>query len=288
MKRYLSSIFFLVATFLFANGQTYKDYDHELFHFKYPASYKSEPIKSSPGMILKMASGDNFLSVSIRETGWNENISIWDDRIFERLTNNHSGSGRIVSISKEMINLKNETRRCIKIMSNLQKQKQGVNIGIKILSYMMLHKGKLFIIGFTAPGKYTKASSTSYPEKIMKGFMFKSADREVDFDKYLIEVVKKLNAQCPMQIDPCTTYLQVLLSGSTVMIKTLVEDACDTLVDFDEFKNKMCENFSVALDKSFVQYLDRNGYSVMYLIYNENDRLKKKVNITARDILSFY
>lgn len=153
---------------------------------------------------------------------------------------------------------------------------------------MMLHKGKLFIIGFTAPGKYTKASSTSYPEKIMKGFMFKSADREVDFDKYLIEVVKKLNAQCPMQIDPCTTYLQVLLSGSTVMIKTLVEDACDTLVDFDEFKNKMCENFSVALDKSFVQYLDRNGYSVMYLIYNENDRLKKKVNITARDILSFY
>ena len=288
MKRYIAFVFFVVATLHIVNGQTYKDYDHELFHFRYPDSYKSEPIKSSPGMILKMASGDNFLSVSIRETGWDESISIWDDRIFERLSNNHSGSDRIVSMSKEMINLKDESRRCIKIMSNLRKQKQGVNIDIKILSYMMLHKGKLFIIGFTAPGKYTKASSTSYSEKIMRGFMFKSTNREVDFDSHLLDVVKKLNAQCPMQIDPCTTYLQVLLSGNTVMIKTLIEDVCDTLVDFDEFRNKMCENFSVALDKPFVQYLDRNGYSIMYMIYNENDRLKSKVKISGQDILNYY
>jgi hypothetical protein len=91
-----------------------------------------------------------------------------------------------------------------------------------------------------------------------------------------------------MQIDDCTTHLHVLLSGKTVMIKTLVEDFCDDLVNYDEFKKKMCQNFSVALEKPFVQYLDSNGYSVIYMIYNENDRLKKKISITGRDILNYY
>ena len=58
--------------------------------------------------------------------------------------------------------------------------------------------------------------------------------------------------------------------------------------DYDEFKKIMCENISIAIEKEFVQYLDKNGYTVVYMIYNEYDRLKKKVTITGQDILKYY
>jgi len=97
-----------------------------------------------------------------------------------------------------------------------------------------------------------------------------------------------LNSQCPMQIDQCTTHMNVVLAGKTLMIKTMIDDSCENLVDYDEFKKKMCENFSVALEKPFVQYLDRNGYTMTYMIYNEYDRFKKKITISGREILNYY
>ena len=154
----------------------------------------------------------------------------------------------------------------------------------------MIQDGYLFTFAFVSEGKYTKDSSTAYPDKIMKGLRLKKSIQAntTDFESYLIEVVKKLNAQCPMKVDRCTTHQQVLLSGKTIMIKTLIEDSCNSMVDYDEFKKKMCENFSLSLDKAFVKYLDKNGYSLVYMIYNENDRLKKKVTITCHNILGCY
>ena len=153
----------------------------------------------------------------------------------------------------------------------------------------MINGGYLFTFAFMSEGKYTKDSPTSYPDKVMKGLKFKELKKNTsDFDNYLIEVVKKMNKQCPMEVDACTTYKQVLLSGNSIMIKTLIPDECNMFVDYNEFKNKMCENFRISLEKGFVQYLEKKGYSVVYMIYNENDRLKNKVTITGSDILRYY
>ena len=97
-----------------------------------------------------------------------------------------------------------------------------------------------------------------------------------------------MNSQFPMQVDDCTTYLQMILSGKTIILKTLVEDDCDDLIDYDEFKSKACKNYSVALEKDFVEYLDKKGFSIVYMIYNADDLLKKKIPITAKDILEDY
>lgn len=82
--------------------------------------------------------------------------------------------------------------------------------------------------------------------------------------------------------------MSVVIAGKTLMIKTKIDDSCENIVDCEEFKRKMCENFSVAFEKPFVQYLDRNGYTMMYMIYNEYERLKKKVIISRHDILKYY
>lgn len=288
MNRILLTICIFIVSSLMVNGQSNKTFEDELFTFEYPASFKPNVIKNSPGMKLKLVSSSYGLSISYMETGWDEIISIWDDRISEQFNKNYSGRGHIVNMEKVTIQTKDEMYHCLKIMTNTQEQKQGTTFNLRNLSYMMLHKRNLFIVSFISEGKYTKNSSTEYPEKIMKGFKFKSSSNEIDFDKYLINVIKKLNAQCPIQIDLCTTHVQVLLSGNTVIIKTVTEDACDALVDYDEFKRKMCENFSTALDKPFIQYLDRKGYTIMYMIYNEYDRLKKKVIISGQDILYYY
>lgn len=133
------------------------------------------------------------------DTGWDESVSIWDDRISKRLYNNYSGSRQIVSTSKETIKIKEGERRCFKLMANSQNSKQGVTYNLRHLSYMMQYKGKLFIVSFISNGKYTKTSSTAYPEKIMKGFQFRGREmQDVDFDKYLLNLTKQLNSPCPM------------------------------------------------------------------------------------------
>lgn len=289
MKRTLFVICLVIIPFLIVNGQGYKNFDCGLFSLDYPSIFKSTPIQNAPHMVLKLESDSYFFSASYWDKGLSNDISIWDDDIYELYKQNPIGDGDLINITKETLETKGGPRRCLKLKTNIHRRKQGIDIYMKMLSYLLIHDGYLFTFAFTSQGKYTKDSPTTYPDKIMRGLSFKSPQNSLsDFDNHLIEIVKKLNAQCPMKIDECTTHLQVLLSGNTVMIKTLVEDACDGIVDYDEFKQKMCENFSVALEKSFVQYLDRNGYSVIYMVYNENDRLKKKVAISGQDILYHY
>ena len=289
MKRLFIVICSIIIPWSFSYGQENKIFDCGLFSFEYPSTYKTSPIQNAPHMVLKLESDKYFFSASYWDKGLSEDMSIWDDEIFNLYKENAIGNGDLIDITRETIQTKSGPRRCLKLKTNIYKRKQGVDIYIKVLSYLMLHKGYLFTFAFTSQGKYTQNTQTTYPDKIMKGLKFKTTDTiNEDFDGYLIEIVKKLNEQCPMQIDDCTTHLHVLLSGKTVIMKTLVEDFCDDLVNYDEFKKKMCQNLSVALEKPFVQYLDSNGYSVIYMIYNENDRLKKKISITGRDILNYY
>ena len=283
-----SIIFFtLVCMCVSINAQTF---ECDLFSLDYPSSFNPVPIQNAPHMVLKLESSNYILSASHWDKRFANNTSIWDDDIYELYKQNPIGDGTLISINKESIQTKGGARRCIKLKTNMHRQAQGTDVYLKMVSYLMLQEGNLFVFNVMSEGKYSKDSPTVYPDLIMKGLRFKksSIDKSTDLESYMIEIVKKLNAQCPLKVDNCTTHQMVILSGKTIIIKSLVEDSCNRLVDYDEFKRKMCENFSVSLDKVFIQYLNDNGYSVVYMIYNENDRLKKKITISGRDILNFY
>jgi len=288
MRRTLFFLWLVCVPSMIVYGQVLKNFDCGLFSFDYPSSFKTIPIQNAPHMVLKLESDDYYFSASYWEKGLDKNISIWDNEFYE-LYKNPVGDGTLISITKEIIQTKSGSHRCLKLKTNIHRQNQGMNINIKMLTYLMLHDGYLFTFAFSSQGNYSKETSTTYPDRIMKGLRFKSLQNSFsDLDNALLEKVKKLNAQCPIMVDECTTHLQIVLSGKTVMIKTLVEDICDDVIDYDEFKQKMCENFSVALEKAFVQYLDKNGYSVVYMIYNEKEKLKKKITVSGHDILSCY
>lgn len=271
-------------------AQPVKTFDCGLFSFDYPTPFKPIPIQNAPHMVLKLESDNYTFSASYWDKGLAPDVSIWDDDIYRLYKQNPVGDGTLIRISKESIQTKGGVKRCLKLKTNLHRRVKGKDVYLKMVSYLMLQNGYLFTFVFVSEGKYTKDSPTTYPDKIMKGLRLKqiSQVKTSDFESNMIEVIKKLNAQCPMKVDNCTTHLLVLLSGKTIMIKTLIEDSCNSLVDYNEFKKKMCENFSASLDKAFVQYLDENEYSLVYMIYNENDRLKKKVTITGRNILDHY
>lgn len=287
MQKILIFIFVIVIYPFSLYGQK-RIYENDLVKFEYPNSFKSTPIKSSTNMILRLSSDECYISVSIKEKGLDSNIDIWDDRITDLLYQEYSEKGTIADITKEDLQLKGEKRHCLKVLINMPRRNQSSKAA-RVLIYAMLHKGNLFTFGFSSWGSYTKSSNTAYPDNIMKGVIFKDTYKsELDIEKHMIDIIKKMNAQCPIHVDQCTTHLLILLSGKTIMIKSLVEDACDEKVDYIQYKQKMCDNLSVLVDKPFIQYLDRNGYSLLYMIHNEHDKLKKKVAITPRDILKCY
>lgn len=289
MQRLFLICHLLLYSFLIVCSQEKETYDGDFFTFDYPSTFKSVTTNNSPTMVLKLASDSYYVSISIKEKNLDESLSIWDEKIVNLINKEYLGIGQLVSMTKEIIRIKEENCRCLKIMNNMPKPNQNAKDTIRLLTYLILHRGNLFALSFSSWGSYGKSSSTEYPEKIMKGLKIKgTVISKADIDKYMVDIIKKLNEQCPIQVDKCTTHSLILLSGSTIMIKSIVDDVCDKLVDYDVFKQKMCYNFSVLVDKSFVQYLDKHGYSVLYMIYNEHDILKKKVKITGRDILNYY
>ena len=269
-----------------------KSFECEYFSFEYPQSFKQIPINNAPNMLLKLQSDDYYFSASYINTGISGDLDLWNDEVFEYYSEKLKGSGVIINKAKETLETKSGNYRCMKIMTNLNKRNQGKDVNLRMLSYVMIFNGDLFIFSFMSNGQYIKTSPTTYPQNVMKGIKFKSSLSsnfdDSNFKDYLIDVVKSLNAQCPIEADECTTFLQAILSGRTIIIKTRIYSYCKDFIDYTEFKNKLSKNYSVALEKPFVEYLDNYGYSILYMVYDESDNLMNKVSITAKDILYYY
>ena len=283
----------IAATFIYVSCQQVQvqnqvqNFDCGLFSLEYPSSFHSIPIQNSPHMVLKLENDSCIFSASYWEAQIPRHISAWDDGLIEEYKDFFANDGILAEMTKETIQTMGGPRRCLKIKTNMTEGTQGMSLDLKMVSYLVIDKGYLYLFAFISPGKYIKGSETNYPDKIMMGLNFKSPDiLDFDFDEYMLEAVKKLNAQCPIKVDTCTTHLNFFLAGNTIMIKTLIDDSFDKLVDYDEFKRKVCENYYLSLDELFVEFLDEKGYSIVYMIYNENDRFKKKIKITCKDIMN--
>lgn len=288
MKRTIFTLF-LFCVVCCLNAQNTKTFDCGLFSFEYPISYKAAPIQNAPHMVLKLEHGSAFFSASYWDKGFEPGTDIWDDTFVEMYKNMPVQNGEMLSVTRETLHTKGGNVKCIKAISNVHKQVYGQSINLKMLYYAVIRNEYLFVFTFCDNGQYKYGERTAQSDNFMKGLKFKNtSSSQTDFKSYLLEMVKGLNAQCPIQTDDCTTFKQVLLSGKTIMINTFVPTECYGLVDFDVFKQTLAQNYSAALDKSFVIYLRNEGYSIAYMVYNENQKFKKRIAITADDILAYY
>lgn len=102
MKRYITFGLFILFWISFVSAQQLKTYDCKHFSFEYPSAFKSTTIQNAPHMVLKLDSDNYILSASYWDKGFDSNISIWDDELFELYKQNPVGDGTLVSITKEM------------------------------------------------------------------------------------------------------------------------------------------------------------------------------------------
>ena len=277
---------------LSVNSQIINSFDCGLFSFDYPSTFQTSQIQNAPHMVLKLQSKDYLVSASYWDKGFDSETSIWDEYFVEYYKEVPSNE-TFVKLDKVTLQTKNGKHKCLRLITNIFMSPTGVRFNMRMIKYMLINDGYLFVFAFGSKGEYSKNSPTSYSDNFMRGLKFKSQTPPSkpglsEIQSYMLQVVKSLNDQCPIQTDKCTVHKQIIMSGKTVIFKTIVEDACEVFVDYDEFMQKMSENFSNVLDKRFVQYLEEYGFSLVYHIYNENNKLKKEVRISCADILKYY
>lgn len=289
MKKLFITLFFFVATICFA--QKMKSFNCDIFSFSYPSSFENLPTSKSSTAFQIIGEGAVFLA-SYWDYDIDDNVSIWDDSIREYAELFETNDYTLVETEKATVLTKSGKRRCLKLKYNVNLYSDGKRIKTKAIIYMMIHQGYFFVFQYLSDG--SKPFPTAAADHFMGGLLFKNIKKDSDnktlneknFDSYLSASIKKLNDQLPIEIDECTTHLKVFLIGNTITFKTLVPSDCLNLVDFDLFKETMIENFHVALPKAFFEFLDKKGYSLSYLIYDENDRLRKIIRISNKEILN--
>lgn len=288
MKRTIVTIF-LLCVVCCLHAQNTKTFDCELFSLEYPDSYTAAPIQNAPHMVLKLERGNAFFSASYWDKEFEPGTDIWDDEFVEMYENMPVQNGEMLSVTRETLYTKGGNVKCIKAMTNVHKKFNGQTINLKLLSYAVIKDEYLLVFTFCDNGQYKYGEKTPQSDNLMKGLKFKDASSsQEDYKSQLLEVVKDMNSLCPIQSDDCTTVQQVLLSGKTIMIKALVLTGCYEFVEYNDLKEAMAQSYSFAFDKPFVKYLKREGYGIAYMIYDEKQKLKKRLSITADDILAYY
>lgn len=274
---------------LVAVAQSTKTFDCADFSFEYPESFSSAKIQDTTRIVLKLQSKYYELIVSCAKSGWPKDKNIWDDDVRERFIAKYSGKGKIVSITKEIAQIKDDTARCLKIMLNSSKQIDKSKLLLKSVIYLFFNNGNLCMFTFGSQGEYSNGSPTTYPEKIMKGLKFKkSSVTEDDLSTLKKMIVESINEVYPIRVDECLTILQLSLTENAITYKVQMKNGCEGRVDFNAFKEEMIYYFSIVSQKSFFQNLDKNGCSIAYLIYNENEQLIKTIFLKPKEILTYY
>jgi len=271
---------------------TYKSFDCELLSFEYPSSFRNVPIQQAPHMVLKLESKDYFFSISYWDNEYPDEMTAWDNLIYSLAQNYKIDNGVLVSITKDKLVTKGGDVKCLKLKFNIQERVQGYDFKMKNLMYIVVNQGYLFMFSFMSEGQYAQSDPTTYYDNIMKGLKLKhithTENKKDDFHDTLLKYVKTLNAQCPIESDECTVFENVILVGNSITIKTVIPDECEPFIDLELFKYTMCSNFSKALDQQFFEYLKKEKYNVVYMIYNEYNEYKNRVTISAQDVLYYY
>ena len=270
-------------------AQSTKTFDCAGFSFEYPEAFSIMKTQDSSPFVLKMQSKYYELLVSYAKSGWPPNKNIWEDDVRERFISNYSGQGKIVSITKELIQIKDEKVRCLKIKINDCKKIDDSDFHLKSVSYMFLNNSNLCMFTFGSQGEYSKGSPTTYPDIIMKGLRFKKVGTAEDDVSTLKRMILELiNETYPTRVNDCLTILQVSFTENEIIYKVQMDDNCEGCVDFNVFKEEMINYFRIVSGKTFFQSLEEEGISIVYLIYDINEHLRKTITVYPKEILTYY
>ena len=240
-------------------------------------------------MYLKLKSDKYIFSVTVRDAdGIND---IWDDVLVQRYKNRPMRNGRVVSVDKKQVQTKSGLLHCLKTYDNIKYEEKGVSSDYKILNFMFLENDKVYVLSFMSSGKYAYSYSTPYEDNIVSTFTIKNISQETSINKnnindYLIECIKTVNQQLPMQIDECTIVNSMLLVGQSIIIKETVLYGFEEFIDYNMFKQQLINNFLAVMPKSFFDSVSHQNYSFQYHIYNETGQLKKVEKISFEEIRS--
>ena len=220
-------------------AQSTKTFDCADFSFEYPESFSSAKTRDTTRIVLKLQSKYYELIVSCAKSGWPKDKNIWDNDVRERFITNYSGNGKIVSITKEIVQIKDDTARCLKIMLNSRKQIDNSELLLKSVIYLFFNNGNLCMFTFGSQGEYSKGSPTTYPDKIMKGLKLKKNSFTGDDVSSLKRMIfESINEAYQIRVDECLTILQVSLSENMITYKVQIDNSCEGRVDFDVFKEE--------------------------------------------------
>ena len=289
MEKFLLSFLLLIASLCESYAsQSMKHFKCDLFSFDYPSYYKTEPITNAPHMRMNVSCPKYMFTGSYWDKEFEPNTSIWDNDIFEGFAS-ASINGKIIGVEKITLNTKSGKRRAIRLKSILT---QG-SIPMNAITYYMIKDVYLFVFCFFSyDSDIFSPSCLSYQENFFKGLSFTISNTQTagdnEFYSYLLEAVKKLNAQCPYKTDEITTYRNIVLSGKTVCAKVTIADEAKDIIDFDLLKTEFCQNFMKAVPKNFFESLNEKGFSISYLIYDEEESLIKVLTISPKDVLKYY
>lgn len=150
-----------------AQTKDMKVFDSELFYIQYPNSYQTKAINNAPHMLVKLSNNGTLFTISVWDHEIDDRADIWDDPFVD-----HYSSvcyGNLYSIDRDYIKLKNMTKRCLKIKSNYTER----SVTGKLLTYIFIDKGYLYVICHTSKGHFNNSSDTKEMDALAQGITIK-------------------------------------------------------------------------------------------------------------------
>lgn len=319
MRKTILYVALFVILSLSAGCQTKKTFDCGLFTLEYPKEFNTVPIQNSPHMVFKAVSNNYYLTASYWDYGLDENISIWDDHLYEQYKQMPIPDGAIVEISRETIKIKDNQLRCLKIKTNERQQWYDGVVGL--VYYLLIHDGYLFTFAVGSNvDTYSVGSTTPYPDKLMCGLKFKTIskiDASVSFEKTYsgtrsvsngsktnsmnnmnkqihdeLELsAREYNRELPEDIGYGMTMTRCALEGYSMVYTIKWEGLCPS--DFSaenikELKEVMLEGLREEMNNTISRYMlnkmSDNGYNFIYRLFNENGEKLCTIRISPSEI----
>ena len=153
MKKIFICIILSICAIM-ACAQNTKTFYGKVFTMVYPSTYNVGKIENAPHMLLKLISNKALCSISKWNNGYAESFS-------------NPGTNTI-KIIKGTMKLKNGQMKCIRIFANSLDSSNS-----KILTYIFVYKGDLFVCSNFSLGKYNINSTSTNEDKIWTGLYLK-------------------------------------------------------------------------------------------------------------------
>ena len=293
-------------------------YDCGLFSFTYPSTFKTIPIQNAPHMILKLESDDYIFSVSYWDYGISSDVSIWNDTIFERYQQMPIENGYLVDIDKVGVQTKDGFIKSLKLKSNIHQYLSDTISNLKVLSYIMIHEGYLFVFSFESEGQFPTpipdAYPTTYPDMIMKGLKLKTnedvgnKDGTIDNNSYnkksestptfnqevhdeIKNMAQEYNKELPEELGLGMTMIRCALEKNAMVYTirwTGMSPSDFSVEDVAEMKEAMIEGLieekSSPIMKALLNTMDIYEYYFIYKIENEKGERLCSIKITPSEI----